>query len=104
MATPCQTADTCLAYLDETGVDIVRQYIEPAARRGWLVILDDQLGRSTPERELRRMVGRGYLRYDNVVVAFDPEFHTGPKQAVPRVPVGQVRAPAPNGAPSQLDA
>ena len=102
MATPCQSADTCLAYLDETGVDLVKQYIEPAARRGWLVILDDQLSRSNPVSEMQRMQAKGYLRYDNVEVAFDPEFRTQPGQTSPGVPLGSVNAGELNAAQALL--
>ena len=102
MATPCQSADTCLAYLDETGVDIVKQYIEPAARRGWLVILDDQLSRSNPISELLHMQAKGYFRYDNVEVAFDPEFRTQPGQTSPGVPLGSVSAGELNAAQALL--
>ncbi len=92
LATPCASETTCLLYLDDAGVDIVKRYIEPAARRGWLVILDDQLGRSSPYSEIERIIARGYLRYDNVEVAFDPEFHSVAGQAMPGVPPGFVTA------------
>ena len=103
MATPCQSADTCLAYLDETGVDLVKQYIEPAAKRGWLVILDDQLSRSDPVSELRHMQAKGYFQYDNVEVAFDPEFRTQPGQTTPGVPLGSVSAGELNAAQAMLN-
>jgi hypothetical protein len=92
LATPCSENEACLLYLDEQSVDLVEQYIKPAAARGWLVILDDQLGRSTPAREIRRMIERGSLQYDNVQVAFDPEFRAMPGQAMPGVPTGYVTA------------
>jgi hypothetical protein len=103
MATPCATANTCLAYLDETGVDIVKQYIEPAARRGWLVVLDDQLSRSNPVSELEHIQAKGYFRYDNVEVAFDPEFRTEPGQTSPGVPLGSVSAHELNAAQTLLN-
>lgn len=92
LATPCTSETTCLLYLDDDGVNIIKRYIKPAARRGWLVILDDQLGRSSPYSEIERMIARGYLRYDNVEVAFDPEFHATSQQALPGVPPGFVSA------------
>lgn len=92
LATPCDAARNCLLYLDDTGVNIVKQYIEPAARRGWLVILDDQLGLSNPVAEVRHMISRGLLRYDNVEVALDPEFRAAPGQTTPGIPVGTVTA------------
>ena len=98
LATPCAAQDTCLIYLDDTGVDIVRRYIRPAQRRGWLVVLDDQLGRSNPVSEIRHMAARGYLRFDNVEVAFDPEFRTAPGQTTPGFPTGSVDASELNAA------
>lgn len=103
LATPCADAARCLSYLDDTGVNIVRQYILPAARRGWLVVLDDQLGSSTPAAEVARIRARGYLRYDNVAVAFDPEFRADPGQPVPGIPVGRVTAQEINAAGAALD-
>lgn len=93
LATPCAAAAMrCLQYLDDDGVDLVTKYIEPAARRGWLVVLDDQLGRSTPAAEMHRLLRKGYLRYDNVEVAFDPEWRMVPGQGTPGDPVGSVTA------------
>lgn len=103
LATPCDAAPRCLLYLDDTGVDLMKQYIEPAARRGWLVVLDDQLGRSTPAAEMSRLIRRGYLRYDNVEVAFDPEFRTRPGQSIPGVPTGALTARAINRAERRLN-
>jgi hypothetical protein len=104
MAAPCEgPADTCLVYLDdETGVDLVHDYILPAQQRGWLVILDDQLGRSSPAAEIARLRAKGYLAYDNVEVAFDPEFHTTAGQTTPGSPTGQVTAGEINNAERAL--
>lgn len=104
LAASCASAPRCLLYLDDQGQDLVRQYIEPAARRGWLVILDDQLGRSNPVAEMQRIISRGYLAYDNVEVAFDPEFRTSGTAATPGVPVGHVTAGELNRAAWLMDA
>lgn len=104
MAIGCNPGSNCLLYLDDTGVDIVKQYILPAARRHWLVVLDDQLGRSDPVSEVRRMIAKGYLRYDNVEIAIDPEFRTGPDQATPGIPVGSVSADELNSAQALINA
>ncbi|MDQ3855188.1 MAG: hypothetical protein M3281_02180 [Chloroflexota bacterium] len=99
MATPCgSSADDCLSYLDDTGVDIVQEYIRPSQRRGWLVVLDTQLGRSDPVTEVRRMISKGYLRYDNVQVALDPEFHLVPGHSTPGIPIGSMDAAQVNSA------
>ncbi|GAC1474441.1 MAG: hypothetical protein PVSMB7_29480 [Chloroflexota bacterium] len=103
MAVPCISGSACLMYLDDLGVDIIHRYIKPAAKRGWLVVLDDQLGRSSPVQEMRRLIDRGYLRYDNVQVAFDPEFHTNPSGVSLGSPVGSVSAPEMNAAAVVLD-
>ena len=92
LATSCRAPTACLSYLDDAGTDIRKKYIEPAAKRGWLVILDDQLGRSNPRYEVLRMMRKGYLRYDNVGVAFDPEFRMSRDQITPGTPVGRVSA------------
>lgn len=103
MATPCYSGTNCLLYLDDTGVDIVKQYIEPAARRGWLVILDTQLGGSSPQQEMARIIRKGYLRYDNVEAALDPEFRAAPGQATPGIPVGSVTSAELNSAQTMLN-
>ncbi len=103
MATPCYEARNCLNYLDDSGVNIVKSYIQPAARRGWLVILDDQLGSSDPAAEVRRIISRGYLRFDNVEVGLDAEFRSVPGQPVPGIPVGSVTAPEINRAADLLN-
>lgn len=104
MAVGCAATGNCLLYLDDTGVDLVKTYIEPAARRHWLVMLDDQLGRSDPVSEVQRMIARGYLRYDNVELALDPEFRTVPGQETPGIPVGSVTAQEINDAQALLNA
>jgi len=104
MATPCSPGGSCLAYLDDAGVDIVKSYIQEAARRHWLVILDDQLGLSDPLTEVKRMIARGYLKYDNVEVALDPEFRATPGQADPGIPIGSVTAAEINGAQEAVNA
>jgi hypothetical protein len=102
IATGCGPKDNCLAYLDD-GTDIVKTYIQPAAKRGWLVVLDDQLGLSSPQTEVRRIIAKGYLRYGNVGVALDPEFRARPGQQTPGIPVGTVDASEINQAQALLD-
>jgi len=103
LATPCSPGGNCLLYLDDVGVDIVKEYIEPAAKLGWLVVLDDQLGRSYPAAEMRRIIAKGYLAYDNVAIALDPEFRAASDQATPGIPVGAVAAAELNTAQTLLD-
>jgi hypothetical protein len=76
LAIPCTAAGNCVEYLDQLDRNLAEKYIKPAAERGWTVILDTQLGRSDPATEVKRMMDRGYLKYDNVHVAIDPEFHS----------------------------
>jgi hypothetical protein len=92
LAIPCTGAPNCLQYLDQVDRNLVGDYIEPAAQRGWAVILDTQLGRSDPVAEVKRMIDRGYLKYDNVHVAIDPEFHLVPGHEDPGIPIGTVTA------------
>ena len=54
------------------GPDVIEQVIGWAATRGWLVFLDIQVGQSTVESELPRLLP--YLARPNVHLALDPEF------------------------------
>ncbi len=90
LAIPCKGKSNCVEYLDQGTIDPLAQYIEPAADRGWVVILDTQLGRSDPVTEMKRMIDRGYLKFDNVHVAIDPEFHSVEGHDDPGIPIGTV--------------
>ncbi|HEV8638880.1 MAG TPA: hypothetical protein VG370_32115 [Chloroflexota bacterium] len=103
LAIPCSEDDDCLLYLEETGVDIVKEYIEPAQTMGWHVILDAQMGRSDPVTQVKRMIDRGYLKYEHVHVALDPEFKVYPERQLPGTPVGQLDARDINRAMELLD-
>lgn len=100
MAIPCTPRGDCLQYLNP---DVVHSYIEIAASRGWAVILDSQLGRSDPVQQVRRMLERGFLQYDNVHVALDPEFHLCSGSVVPGIPIGTVEAGQINEVADLLD-
>jgi hypothetical protein len=100
LAVPCTGKGNCLDYL---GSDIVSKYIEPAAQRGWVVILDTQLGRSNPVDQINDMIKRGYLKYDNVHVGIDPEFHAAAGQVDPGIPIGTVSATQINAVQQILD-
>lgn len=103
LATPCKDTPNCLEYFDQGTRDLVATYIKPAAERGWTVILDTQLGRSDPVKEVKRMIDRGYLKYDNVHVAIDPEFHVVPGHDLPGTPIGTVTASQINQVQEMLD-
>ncbi len=100
IATPCTGKGQCLNYF---GDDLVDKYIKPAAARGWVVILDTQLGRSNPAEEVQRMIAKGYLAFDNVHVAIDPEFHAHADQPNPGTPIGTVTAAHINEVQDVLD-
>lgn len=104
LAMPCEASSDCLLYLEALDPQIVEHYIKPAQARGWLVVLDTQLGRSDPVTQINRMIARGYLKYDNVEVALDPEFHVVPGHTLPGVPVGTITAQQLNDAQALLDA
>ena len=104
LAIPCAPkAPACLQYLEGATGDLVENYIKPAAARGWVVFLDTQLGRSTPAAQVQRMIDKGYLNYDNVHVAVDPEFHLYPDKDLPGTPVGTITAEQVNAAQELLD-
>lgn len=92
LAVPCIGKDDCLLYSEGQDPHFVDDYIKPAAARGWPVILDTQLGRSDPVTQVNRIVQKGYLSYDNVEVALDPEFHVVPGHLKPGIPIGTIQA------------
>ena len=92
MAIPCIPGDDCLLYLEGIEKDIVGKYIKPAAERGWMVVLDTQIGRSDPVTQVQRIIDKGYLKYENVAVAIDPEFRAYPGRERPGIPIGTVQA------------
>jgi len=102
MAVPCKDSGNCLDYLDET-TDVIARYIKPAEERGWEVVLDTQLGRSDPVAQVGHMMDRGYLNYDNVHLAIDPEFHVYSGRSLPGTPVGTVQATEINQVQAMLD-
>ena len=55
LAIPCQDADdSCVIFLDASGVDLIEDYIKPAADRGMAVFLDTQIGRLHPTYFVQR--------------------------------------------------
>ncbi len=60
-----------IGILSET---VTREYIDFAAKRGWLVFLDHQIGRYSVESAVEKLLP--WLKYDNVHLALDPEWHT----------------------------
>ena len=103
MAIPCVPDDDCLLYIEGTVTDVVKEYIEPAAANGWVVILDTQIGRSDPVTQVKRMIDKGYLNYDNVHVALDPEFSSVPGHDTPGIPIGTLDAAQINEVQRLLD-
>jgi hypothetical protein len=103
LAIPCSANDDCLSYLEAADPNIVADYIQPAQTRGWQVFLDTQLGRSDPLTQVKRMIDKGYLKYDNVEVALDPEFHVYPGRLTPGIPVGTIEASQVNAVQALLD-
>ncbi len=104
LAIPCtEKKDDCLQYLEGPTSLIIDNYIKPAAERGWLIFLDTQLGKSNPVAQVNRMIEKGYLKFENVHVAIDPEFHLYPNRKTPGIPIGTVEASEINDAQKILD-
>jgi hypothetical protein len=59
-------------YCTRMPAELIERVIGWAHRRGWIAILDIQVGRSTVAAELERL--RPYLRRPDVHLAIDPEF------------------------------
>jgi hypothetical protein len=92
LAIPCEPGSDCLLYFEAMDEDLVEDYIKPAEARGWHVILDTQMGRSDPVTQVQRMIDRGYLKYEHVHVALDPEFSSVPGRNIPGIPIGTLKA------------
>ena len=103
LAVPCVPGDDCLLYLEGIEKNIAGKYIEPAAKRGWMVVLDTQIGKSDPVQQVQRIIDKGYLKYENVAVAIDPEFRVYPGRERPGIPIGTVKAWQINKAQRLLD-
>ncbi len=103
MAIPCKPNDDCLLYIEGIEKHLVDDYIQPAARRDWIVVLDTQLGKSNPAQQVKRMIDKGYLKYENVHVAIDPEFHVYRDRSTPGLPIGTVAASQINEVQCLLD-
>lgn len=80
-----------LRYVDNRTVG---QYLDLARRRGYLLILDIQIGRSDPLAEVRKI--DRWLGEPDVAVALDPEFALGgdgrPGDAVGTINASQINA------------
>jgi hypothetical protein len=76
-------------YLQYMAEEDVEKYVALADRRGFLLILDLQVGRGEVEEELARIAP--YLRLPFVHVALDPEFAMSGDQ-VPGVHIGELDA------------
>jgi len=79
-----------LLYVDEV---TLKEYIDLACENGLLIFLDLQVGRSTPEEEVRKIFP--YLKQNHVHVALDPEF-TMPPGEIPGQSIGFISGPTIN--------
>jgi len=69
--------------------EIAIKYIEYAAKKGWYVFLDDQIGKYTVEESMNRILP--FLKYDNVHLAIDPEWRTlSPMEIIGSVTASEV--------------
>lgn len=79
-------------YLLRISDALVRQYIDLTRDNGMLLFLDIQMGTSTIEAELRRIMP--YLAYEHIHLALDPEFAWGagvrPVSAIGHLTAGQI--------------
>lgn len=76
---------------------ITKKYIEFAAERGWYVFIDHQIGKYTVEQAMNKILP--FLKYPNVHLALDPEWHTTKPMKV----IGSVTADEINKAQKMMD-
>ncbi len=77
--------------------NVAKKYIEYAAKKGWYVFLDDQIGKYTIEESMNRILP--FLKYDNVHLAIDPEWKT----LTPMETIGSVTAEEVNKAQRMMN-
>jgi hypothetical protein len=87
-------------YLYDTDPAVVDQYQATATQNGMMLILDEQIGRSTPEAEVQRILPR--LSAPNVGIALDPEFEMPPGE-VPGTDIGSITAAQINDVQAMLE-
>ncbi len=68
-----------------------------------MVILDTQIAKSDPVTQVKRIIDKGYLNYENVAIAIDPEFHLYPGRKRPGIPIGAIKASQINDCQQLLD-
>ena len=76
---------------------ITKKYIEFAAERDWYVFIDHQIGKYTVEQAMNKILP--FLKYPNVHLALDPEWHTTKPMKV----IGSVTADEINKAQKMMD-
>lgn len=86
-----------LLYVDD---ETMEEYIELACEHGLLVFIDLQIGRSTVESEVKRVLD--LLEYPHVHLAIDPEFAMPPGE-IPGESIGTVDATDVNAAQAVVD-
>ena len=77
--------------------ETTERYIEYAAKKGWYIFLDDQIGKYTVEESMNRILP--FLKYDNVHLAIDPEWKT----LTPMETIGSVTADEVNKAQKMMN-
>ena len=75
----------------------VKKYIEFAAQRGWYVYIDHQIGKYTVEQAMNAILP--FLKYPNVHLALDPEWHTSQPMKI----IGSVTAEEINCAQNMMN-
>ena len=77
-----------IGYLKDS---VVEDYIDFAQKRGWLVILDHQIGKYSVEDAVSRLLP--WLKYPNVHIALDPEWRTeSPMKVIGAVTADEINA------------
>ena len=87
-------------YLQYVNDEDVRRYISYTREHGMLLFIDLQIGRSTVQSEVEKVLP--YLRYPNVHLALDPEFAVSDPE-VPGTDLGSLNARDINDAQQMLD-
>jgi hypothetical protein len=75
-------------YLLPLSEKVLMKYINAAQQNGFMVIIDTQLGKLTPIDAIKPVLK--YLKYENVLLAIDPEFEVNGLDVRPGKVIGHV--------------
>ena len=76
-------------YIIHLGSKKLQPYIKAAENEGFVLFVDTQLGKNTPQQAVKHILK--YLKYHNVHIAIDPEFEVSNLDVRPGKKIGRIQ-------------